>query len=238
MRGVIRTVIPKFRRLLLIESGSRDLLEGLIPGIYKNHGVDTVVDVVTCYAGQPKGLASTAIIYRLSDYAGSDGRRRLVATLQRSDYNVCGMICSGEVIMSRWKWYLALHVPAKTFVLNENGDYFWLDRAHIGLIWHFVLFRMGLAGAAAVPTLLRLLAFPFTLCFLVAFAGFVNLRRRLRMVLAGPSPNTVQLSFVSEVRCPPGGRMSGPRGALSPASPALGRPEASRGPEDRPTGAK
>ena len=182
MRDVIRTVIPKFRRVLLIESGSRDLLEGLIPGIYRNHGGGTLVDVVTCYAGQPRGLAGTGTIYRLSDYAGSEGRRRLAGTLRGNGYNVCGMICSGEVIMARWKWYLAFHVPAKTFVLNENGDYFWLDRAHAGLIWHFVLFRIGLAGVAAVPTMLRLLAFPFTLCFLVAFAGWVNLRRRLRLL--------------------------------------------------------
>ena len=184
VRGVIRTVIPKFRRVLLIESGSRDLLEALIPGIYKNHGVDTIVDVVTCYAGEPGGLRS-GTVYHLADFGGSIGRRRLVQTLRGNDYNVCGMICSGEVIMSRWKWYLAGHVPVKTFVLNENGDYFWLDRAHAGLIWHFLLFRMGLAGAAAVPTLLRLLTFPFTLVFLVIFAAFVNARRRLRMVFRG-----------------------------------------------------
>ena len=180
MRGVLRTVIPKFRRVLLIESGSRDLLEALIPGIYKNHGPATVVDVVTCYSGEPRGMAASGTVYRLSDYSGPDGRHRLVEALRANGYNVCGMICSGEVIMSRWKWYLALHIPAKTFVLNENGDYFWLDRAHSSLIWHFLLFRIGLAGAAAAPTLLRLLAFPFTVCFLVAFAGFVNLRRRLR----------------------------------------------------------
>ncbi len=184
MRDIIRTVIPKFRRVLLIESGSRDLLEALIPGIYKNHGVDTVVDVVTCYANEPAGLRG-GTVYHLGDFGGSMGRHRLVQTLRGNDYNVCGMICSGEVIMSRWKWYLAGHVPAKTFVLNENGDYFWLDRAHAGLIWHFLLFRMGLAGAAAVPTLLRLLTFPFTLMFLVGFATFVNARRRLRMAFRG-----------------------------------------------------
>lgn len=166
--------------MLLIESGSRDLLEALIPGVYKNHGSSTVVDVVTCYAGSPRGLAENSTVYRLVDYAGSEGRSRLVGSLRQAGYNVCGMICSGEVIMSRWKWYLAYHVPAKTFVLNENGDYFWLDRAHTNLIWHFVLFRLGIAGAAAVPTLLRLLVFPFTLCFLIGFAGWVNARRHLR----------------------------------------------------------
>jgi len=41
--------------VLLIESGSRDLLEALIPGIYKNHGADVVIDVVSCFAGDPAG---------------------------------------------------------------------------------------------------------------------------------------------------------------------------------------
>ena len=181
MRGILRTNIPKFRRVLLIESGSRDLLEALIPGIYKNHGAGTVVDVVTCYAGEPKGLAATSTVFRLVDFGGAEGRGRLLAELKKQGYNVLGMICSGEIIMSRWKWYLACHVPAKAFILNENGDYFWLDRAHTSLIWHFMLFRLGLAGAAAVPTLLRLLTFPFTLLYLLGFAAVVNLRRRTRI---------------------------------------------------------
>ena len=84
--------------------------------------------------------------------------------------------------MARWKWFLAFQIPAKTFVLNENGDYFWIDRAHAGLIWHFLLFRMGLAGAAAVPTLLRLFLFPFAAFYLLWFAASRNLLRRLRRI--------------------------------------------------------
>ena len=33
--------------------------------------------------------------------------------------------------MAKWKWALALRLPAKVFVINENGDYFWLDRKHL-----------------------------------------------------------------------------------------------------------
>jgi hypothetical protein len=182
LRGVLTTAVPKFQRVVLVESGSRDLLEGLIPGIYKTHGDGTIIDVVTCFGGNPKGLRPTSTVWRLSDFTGSDGRSRLAQTLRTRDYNVCGIICSGEIIMAKWKWYLAYHVPAKTFILNENGDYFWLDRAHVGLAWHFLLFRMGLAGAAAVPTLLRLATFPITLGSLVVFAAWVNLRRWLRQL--------------------------------------------------------
>lgn len=182
MRGVLRTYIPKFERVLLIESGRRYLLEHLIPGIYKNHGSGVIVDVLTCFADSPKGLAESSTVYRLSDFGGFSGRGRLIETLRSNGYNVCGMICSGETVMFRWKWYVSLLLPAKTFVLNENGDYFWLDRAHADLAWHFLLFRMGLAGAAAAPTLLRILAFPFSLCWLVAYAAAVNLLRRIRLL--------------------------------------------------------
>ena len=170
IRHFFSTTIPKLRRVVLIESGSRDLLEGLIPGIYKNHGPDTVIDVVTCYAGTPSGLRATSTIYRLADFIGSEGRSRLVSALRSGGYSACGVICSGEVIMSRWKWFLGAQIPAKLFVLNENGDYFWVDRAHTSLIWHFLLFRMGLAGAAAVPTLIRVILLPATFATLVGFA--------------------------------------------------------------------
>jgi hypothetical protein len=180
VRDVLRKIVPKFRRALLIESGRRDLIEGLIPGIYKTHGNDAVIDVVTCFAGEPAGLKPASTVYRLSDYQGKDGRRRLVSDLKAADYNVQGMICSGEAIMASWKWFLALQVPAKTFILNENGDYFWIDRGHAGLIAHFVLFRMGLAGAAAIPTLLRMAAFPFAVVYLLWFAASRNLVRRIR----------------------------------------------------------
>ncbi len=76
--------------------------------------------------------------------------------------------------MTKWKWALVAQVPAKVFILNENGDYFWLDRGHWTNIRHFVLFRAGLAGAGAVRTIGRLLLFPFTLLYLIAFAAVVH----------------------------------------------------------------
>ena len=73
-----------------------------------------------------------------------------------------------------------LGLPAKVFVLNENGDTFWLDYTHFGVIRHFVLFRAGLAGAGAVRTLARVFLFPFTLLYLLLYAATVHSRRALR----------------------------------------------------------
>ena len=48
--------------------------------------------------------------------------------------------------LARWKWAIALRLSAKVFLINENGDYFWLDRGHLDLLRQIVLLRSGLAG--------------------------------------------------------------------------------------------
>jgi len=82
--------------------------------------------------------------------------------------------------MTKWKWVLAARLPAKIFILNENGDYFWLDRGHLKHIRHFILFRAGLTGSGAIRTIARLVSFPFTLLYLILYAVTVHLRRKLR----------------------------------------------------------
>jgi hypothetical protein len=137
------------------------------------------VDLVTCYPGMPEGFsAQTTRVYRVSDYRGR--RRKLFRELVRNRYSLVGIICSAEPIMTKWKWLIALRVPAKVFALNENGDYFYFDWGHWSTIRQFVLFRAGLAGAGAVRTLGRLCLFPFSLLYLILYATAVHLRRAIR----------------------------------------------------------
>lgn len=174
--------LPPFSRVLLVESGSRQLLEDLLTGLYDVHP-EMRADVLTCYAGTPVNFdVSRGKTYRVGDYSGPAGRRRLFADLAANQYTVGGIICSGEPIMTKWKWAIALRLPVKVFILNENGDYFWLDRGHWASIRHFVLFRAGLSGAGAVRTLARLILFPLTLLYLVLYAATVHLRRKMRTI--------------------------------------------------------
>jgi len=92
------------------------------------------------------------------------------------------MICSAEPVMTKWKWWLAARMPAKFFILNENGDYFWFDWERRKTIRRFAAYRAGLSGAAAVPAILRFLLFPLTLAYLILYACTVHLRRRIRML--------------------------------------------------------
>ena len=156
------------------------MLEELIPGIHKHHGEDAVVDIVTCYGGQPNALSPRGRVYRVTDYGGAAGRARLLAELRRNNYEAVGVLCTAEPIMTKWKWWLAWKLPAKAFIVNENGDYFWIDRGHLNLIAHFGLFRLGMAGAGFVPTLARLAILPLSFVYLVWYAASAHLRRAIR----------------------------------------------------------
>jgi len=163
---------------VLVESGPRQLFDDLIARLYQTYGEQLEIDLVTCYAGVPTGFRGR--VYRVTEYTGSVGRKRLYTELAARDYRIAGIICSGVPIMTKWKWMLAARLNAKVFVLNENGDYFWLDRGHWRVMAHFALYRAGLTGAEAIPTLGRLLFFPVTFTYLLLYAAFVHLRRKAR----------------------------------------------------------
>src|SRR5690348_16894424 len=48
--------LPSAEALLLVESGSRDILERVIPGLRETWGPEVAIDLVTCYAKLPRGL--------------------------------------------------------------------------------------------------------------------------------------------------------------------------------------
>src|SRR5262249_50040824 len=107
-------------------------------------------------------------------------RKRLARELYINDYFVVGIICSGESVMTKWKWWAAWKVPAKLFVFNENGDYYWFDYSNWRISMHFALFRFGLTGADATTTITRLILFPFALAYLLLYVGVIHLCCALR----------------------------------------------------------
>jgi hypothetical protein len=172
--------LPDTASILLVESGSRSILEAVIPGLRETWD-EASFDLVTCFSKLPVGLhPDTSRVYRVSAYRGRVGRGRLYRELARNNYRIVGIICSGEPLMTKWKWALALRLPAKVFIVNENGDYFWLDWGHLATIREFVVLRSGLAGAGAARTLARAVCFPFTFLYLLLYATTVHARRALR----------------------------------------------------------
>lgn len=170
--------VPRSTRILLIESGSRSVLEKLLPALPRIFG-NVEIDIVTCYAGEPKHFNGT--LFSIHKYGGPSGREQLFADLSVRDYRLTGILSTGEPIMTKWKWWLGAKLPSKIFVINENADFFWCDWGHLGNMRSFALSRAGLTGTAAVPAVARLIFLPFTATFLLAYAGAVHLRRRLRL---------------------------------------------------------
>jgi hypothetical protein len=179
---------PPLTRILLIESGSRSLLEGILPHLRSVWGPDIAIDLVTCYAGLPEGFGPETIVYRVTDYNSPESRRELFRALRSREYSVGGMICSVEPIMTKWKWLIAFRLPAKFFILNENGDYFWVHRENAATIREFFLVRLGLSGAGAIRTVGRLLIFPFSVLFLLMYACAAHSGRMMRRVLNPTKP--------------------------------------------------
>ncbi|MGA2602279.1 MAG: hypothetical protein ABSH09_35385 [Bryobacteraceae bacterium] len=180
MRFFLSTALPPYDRVLLIESGSRELFEDLLAGLYRKHP-NMQADLVTCYAGVPQHFKSDhGKVYRIHNYPDARARRAFYSELAGNRYNMIIMICAAQPIMTKWKWMLVARVRKKVLILNENGDYFYFDRGNLSTIREFVLFRAGMSGAVAVRTLSRLIAFPFALLYLILFAAAVHLRRKLR----------------------------------------------------------
>jgi hypothetical protein len=161
---------PPLTRILLIESGSRSLLEGIIPHLRTVWGEGVPIDLVTCYAGLPEGFGPETLVYRVTDYGSTEGRKQLIRVLLIHEHSIAGMICSAEPIMTKWKWMIAVRLPAKVFVLNENGDYFWIHRDNAAAMRQFLQVRLGLSGAGAIRTIGRLLIFPCSVLFLLLYA--------------------------------------------------------------------
>jgi len=181
MRYCLSARIPEPKAILLVESGSRNIVETVIPGLRHTWGADVPIDLISCYANLPAGFdPGMTRVYRVGDYRGRKARTELYRKLATNRYSLVGIVCSGEPLMTKWKWVLALRIPAKIFVINENGDYFWLDRKHLTPIRQIVLLRAGLAEAGAVRTLAQVFLFPLSLLYLLLYASIVHARRALR----------------------------------------------------------
>lgn len=179
MRYFLRRSIPPLTRVLLIESGSRGVFDRLIPVLHQFGGEAMEIDLLTCHREIPADFRGR--VFRVQDYTNPASRQQLYRELAEREYAAAGILCSGEPIMTKWKWSLAARLRSKIFIINEFAGFVWLDWAHWRNLAHFARVRLGLSGSAALPTLARLLLFPFSLAYLLLFAAVVHTRRRIRI---------------------------------------------------------
>ena len=166
----VRT-FPEMSRVLLVESGSRELLEKAIPTVrsFWQDGTPPI-DLFTCFGGAPEGLGEDGHVFRVADYPGAE-RKKLLRELKSRHYAVMGVVCSDELILNKWKWLIMLSVSAKLLIINESGDCFWCDRNNWSAIRQFVASRSGITGATVLRSILQTAVLPLTFFGLVFFAA-------------------------------------------------------------------
>jgi hypothetical protein len=155
-------------------------MESTVPLLMSTWAGDYQFDLVTCYGGLPDCLPSDTDVFRVYEYNTPEKRKAFIAQLRARDYAYVGMICSAEPIMTRWKWLIAMRIPAKVLIINENGDYFWLNRENWPVVREFALVRAGLHGSDAAKTIARIAVFPFAVLYLLLYALNAHARRALR----------------------------------------------------------
>ena len=181
MRNFLSSCFRSVQGILLVESGSRGILERAIAPIRRNWGEEVGVDLVTCYGGLPAGFSPERTrVYHVTECRSPQARRSLYRQVVKNRYAMVGIVCSGEPLLAKWKWALALWFPTKILIINENGDYFPLDLGHWSNACRLVFSRSALGDAGAVRRLARMISFPFTLLYLLLYATTVHARRALR----------------------------------------------------------
>jgi hypothetical protein len=185
MRFVFRPVGVEMSRVLVVESGPRPVAERFLAHLYASHPAQRV-DLLTCVEGEAAGLQlDRGSVTNVHLYRGFTARRELIRNFARAGYGVVAIFCTGHNIMTRWKWAVALRVPAKVLIVNENGDYFWLDSGNFANMLAMLKHRLNWRVAASPRLFFELLTSPLVLLYLLAYAGWIHSRRVLRHLLHG-----------------------------------------------------
>lgn len=178
MRRFLLRRIPPVTRVLLIESGPRTLGEQALSRIHTAFGDQTPVDVLHCLAAPPAGADR---FWSVREHPGFGARWRLVRELRARRHPAVAILAGGDPIMAPWRWVGALALTGKVLIVNENADFFWLDRGNWRTAVGFLRHRVGLGGESTVAALGRALAFPPAFLYLLAYAGWVHSARLARL---------------------------------------------------------
>lgn len=181
MRYFSRNSSSQMSPVLLVESGPRELSLRFLPILRKVCGEGVEVDIFSCLP-PPVGSDASGLrdFYRSQDFQNRAARTDLVRKLRANRYQAVILLCANSPLLFRWKWVLALRLPTKVLIANENADCFWLDSAHWRPAKSMLAERFGLRGSGFFRLFGQLLLFPWILLYLILFALVVNTLSRLR----------------------------------------------------------
>ena len=186
MRGLLSKAHPGFGRVLVVESGPREATEQFLRQLYERQR-SPHVDLLTCFEHQPAafdGMRGT--VYSIHDPAVSRNRAGFLWKLLRARYTIVAILCTGSAVLQKWKWVVALSTQAKLVIVNEHGGYFVLDYWHRqaarAMFAQRVRLRRSQRLQVPVDVLPELFLVPFTIAYLLLYAGAVHARRLIKAV--------------------------------------------------------
>jgi hypothetical protein len=180
MRGVLSAFHPSFERILVIESGPRKVADTFLQHLYQIQKSEQV-DLLTCYPGAPKSFnPQRGGVYSVHHPDAKTDRSLFIRRLLAKHYTVVAILCTGDSVLTKWKWVIALRTRAKVLVVNEFDGFFLIDRKHLRPAKMMLWIRLGLNQPLKLHLLGELLLVPFTIGYLALYAGWVHARRVVR----------------------------------------------------------
>jgi uncharacterized protein (TIGR02284 family) len=179
MTGLFTKRRPPLRRVLLIESGSRQVAEQFLQRLYQSESC-VQADVLTCFPTPPKTFQSRhGQVFDVTDPAIVHDRQRFLRKTASTPYDVIAILQTGSRILRNWKWTLAILTRAKILLVKENADSAFLD---YGYLQHLKvdLPRFRREQVTQLRLAGEVLLMPFTISYLLLYAGRVHLRRLLQ----------------------------------------------------------
>ena len=180
MRYFLRSRIPEPTIVLLVESGSRCVMEKAYARM-RLIFPQAHFELCTCFPGVPSPSGFERV-YRVAEAPDGASKWKMLLAMRRSRPQVAALLFTGEPVMVRWKLVLMLLLPSKLLVVNENGDFFWLDWSNRAVLGRFLRSRLDVEGAELLRAICRLLVLPFLFTFLAAYALLAYLGRWLRLL--------------------------------------------------------
>lgn len=172
---------PPATRILLVESGSRHVMERAVGGVERGWpGI--VLELCTCYPGLPASSTGFARVWRVTDAPSYGHKWSMAREIAATRPPIAALMFSGEPIMFTWKMLLLMLLPSKILLINENGDFFWLDRPNLATLRQFMGARLGMNGEGMLRGIFRAVLFPVVFLFLLLSAAVSYVTRWSRLL--------------------------------------------------------
>jgi hypothetical protein len=179
MRGFFKRTESPVRRLLIVESGPREVAELALARFADLPSCD----VLTCYSTAPAAFdAARGTLFSVHQPDAVANRRAFANKLAHGPYDAIAILCPGSGVLAKWKWTITAQTKARLIIIDEFGDWFFVSFFNLPQLAVLLIRRSNLAS---LPLLLlaavKLILAPFVVLYLLLYTALVHLRRLLRL---------------------------------------------------------